>query len=1247
MRWVFPIFPFIVLCSCQQPPITEFRADFEETVSSNWSKQKVSSTALGERTFLGPFGFEEVTLKLDSLAQHNWVTIEFDLYLLGSWNGNNTKYGPDVFTVALGDGRVLHRTSFSQRLGKYSQAYPGFFPIHRLPERTGAVEKNTLGHTFKNEESSTVYRVKRTIPHRAKSVKIKIMAESDVSSQNESWGIDNFKLTCHDQIPALSPPSQEDIETQLGGDDGVAANAMVDHLVQGGEASVELLLGYLKNASRPLLADELLSPQTLFYEFPHSADTREALILNEEQRRQMLVAFALQMIGNPLAQSAVEHWKAEDDLRSIPVNFVNRSGKKLDSIPVILTNHFGRSWRAYSNEEGQVMLKVSEADSDYFRLTVDSEFYVYNQFRWQRRTGTSLPESITMQIDRPVAIGGKVVDEQGRPVAGATVYVHPKVSKDGKLERTVKYGNSVVSDEEGRWIFKRCHPKADEIELAAYHPQYVSNTRGFYQLKPHQDLKELYDKNAVLTLKRGKPLEVLVQNSKQEPIQDAQVFMGEGNVASNAHPWHSTDTEGKIRLAAEPGSFVVITVKAKGFSPELVQFQMPDSDRRESIILKKASALRGQVIDSKGVGIKGVTVFMDTWRGFRTLSTRLKTDSTGHFVWEDAPVDAVEADIFKRGFADRRGTRIQSDSDNVITLSPPTVFEGKVVDAKTSLPIDDFEVVRGISSSKGQPFHWQGRLYSTSRLGSGLFELELMYPHPWNQVRVSAPGYSPAESAPFQLNGNRVVHEFRLNPVDEVCITLENESGEPIANASVVVLGEGQNLTLTNFSISKRGSPASQLTSSSTLGEIKFTPPGKKFLVVITHETGIGIISSEAIQQNKRVNLHHFGKVKGTAYRGKSASSDTMIGLAWDWQSTFKLDEYYKTFRISFNTTSSTDTAGRFVFERVPVGTVSIGQYLNNGSDRTICVYNHGVEVEPQKTAQVRLGGTGITAIGSLELPELAETSSWIFGSSSLSRHREAHRPELPAEVQSFSQEKLKDWLQTKEGQLFKKRQMEQTKSSGRVLSFPVIHETSQRFKIYDVPPGKYSLSVSMHERLTGSRCGYGEQLATLIADVEIPKADTSKDEKPFDLGSFTFELQNRLKVGDSAPDFSLKALDGEEVRLSKLKGKFVLIDFWATWCGPCRDETPFLKAIHDRFGSRKNFEMIALSSDSSMDALKSYVSEHQLSWKQCLIDSPEISKAYGIRGIPSIWLVDPDGTVVAKNLRGDRIAKTLEKFLN
>jgi thiol-disulfide isomerase/thioredoxin len=141
-----------------------------------------------------------------------------------------------------------------------------------------------------------------------------------------------------------------------------------------------------------------------------------------------------------------------------------------------------------------------------------------------------------------------------------------------------------------------------------------------------------------------------------------------------------------------------------------------------------------------------------------------------------------------------------------------------------------------------------------------------------------------------------------------------------------------------------------------------------------------------------------------------------------------------------------------------------------------------------------------------------------------------------------------------------------------------------------------------------------------------------------------------RLGAVGNVIDIKGKTVEGKEIDLAKLKGKVVLVDFWATWCGPCRAELPNIKKMYDRYNA-KGFEVIGISLDDDRDKLAEFLKEEKLPWPsiydQAGKEGERLADLYGVMSIPQALLVAQDGKVVTLEARGPELNRLLAKLID
>ena len=165
--------------------------------------------------------------------------------------------------------------------------------------------------------------------------------------------------------------------------------------------------------------------------------------------------------------------------------------------------------------------------------------------------------------------------------------------------------------------------------------------------------------------------------------------------------------------------------------------------------------------------------------------------------------------------------------------------------------------------------------------------------------------------------------------------------------------------------------------------------------------------------------------------------------------------------------------------------------------------------------------------------------------------------------------------------------------------------------------------------------------IASLLALFFTAKAQSAVSDDPDD--TYAKEL---LKPGASAPDFTIGTPDGKSVRLSDFKGKYVVLDFWATWCPDCRADVPHLKEIHKAYAS-DSVAFLSVSFDTDKDKWTSYIRDNGMDWAHGSElkkwKETTVSSLYYVKWIPSIYLIGPDGKVILGTVVLDKVEAALK----
>ena len=143
--------------------------------------------------------------------------------------------------------------------------------------------------------------------------------------------------------------------------------------------------------------------------------------------------------------------------------------------------------------------------------------------------------------------------------------------------------------------------------------------------------------------------------------------------------------------------------------------------------------------------------------------------------------------------------------------------------------------------------------------------------------------------------------------------------------------------------------------------------------------------------------------------------------------------------------------------------------------------------------------------------------------------------------------------------------------------------------------------------------------------------------------------LSLQLRVGVEFPDFEAEDIDGKPLSLSQYKDKVILVDFWASWCGPCVAEMPHVLDTYEKY-HESGFEIIGISLDNSRKDFLDFMKKNGMTWRQYFDGKGwqnELARKYAVNSIPATFLLGPDGKIIAKNLRGSALEEAVKEALS
>lgn len=945
------------------------------------------------------------------------------------------------------------------------------------------------------------------------------------------------------------------------------------------------------------------------------------------------------------------------ETRTVRVRVQDADGKPLPGAQIhcsALTAHPNDAlrfvWRNsdYQTDENGIAKVSVPRKLQILRLRAKLPQYVPMLIGWEedQQGDKEIPDEYCFSLEPGTQVGGKVIDESGKPIAGVRVNVRVKplnseASTNGaaRVPTRLAEEDTVLTDEQGNWLIDNAPADGKNqytFSTGLVHHDFVSDDNwGQTQERCSIKTEQLRDLSAVFRMLKGTPIKGRVTLPNGQPAI-------EGIVVWNVSPYRisgsqecEVQADGTFTTAALSEGEHPLTVVVPGYSPWFQQVRVYRDMGSVDIQLEPGNPITIRVQDANGNPIPRAYASVRGWKQIEDLyniehSNALpsgipnRADDEGVYRWTWAPADGVKYNISHPNYSDREVTLSASPKEHVITLEPAMQIAVKVTDKTTGQPIPLFDVIPVHIFPSG----WMSAAEVNAKVGrNGQYVLDggavSQREHTY-RVRIEADGYRSAMSQVDMAIPARYEVDFQLEPAAPLIGNAVLPDGQPAAGADVqfatpTIVPHVSNYTLEDSRLVR--------TTTDDQGQFIWRVPFEPLLVRVIHPQGFAEVDIAINQPIGTIHLQPWASVQGRlAQAGKPIANEEISFWPLD-----RRNAEQPRFQDSYS--AKTDADGYFQFERLPPVAGSLRAYLGPWEDSPLQSSQAvPLDLKPGDAHNVELGAGGAhitgqvvpTGRGGVELDENYSLNYLISRRPGIAVPSDLLPPEFdaskPLDESTLSTLSGNPWLHAKENYFVK-------------LS------PEGDLNVHGVPAGEYDLVIQLFERPAGCLV---ESIGQRVIPVTVRPSDVASGSS--ELGRIEVPCRVGPRIGSNMDIYAFTDATGRETTIAEVRGKYVVLQFWATWCGPCVESMQQLQSQIGQFHHDK-LTIAAINVDADPRDGKRFATAKGFTWANDFIGAKSvIAQQLAISSVPSYFLIDDQGKLAATATSWDAIEKELKQ---